>query len=412
MLFLRGVVLSQHVVNSVVICILAHMHHEAYRIPTATKGLMMSEIQAQVLASTNQHIRTETLHLGVPKAGEVLVDIAACGVCHTDLHVIKGEVNFPRPAVLGHEVSGIVADVGEGVDHVRAGDRVVASFIMPCRSCRHCAADREELCEVFFTKNRLNGTLLDDTTRIQRADGTDVAMYSMAGHASQAIIPAAAVFWLPEAVPLHDAAILGCSIFTSYGSVVQVGQVAKGDTVAVVAAGGIGLAITHLAAAAGASRIFVIDIDDAKLDLAKELGATDVINSSHQDPSNVITTALGHGVDVVFEALGTQQTVGQAVSLADDGGKVVLTGIAPPGHVLDIPIAHVVRRKIQILGSYGANISTAMPAVIEMAAQGKIALDTLITDRFSFDQTDSAYQALNDRKIRGRGVIEIHPALQ
>ncbi|WP_211210766.1 zinc-binding dehydrogenase [Yaniella halotolerans] len=388
------------------------MHQETYRIPTATKGLIMSEIQAQVLASTEEHIRPETLQLGAPKAGEVRVDIAACGVCHTDLHVIKGEVNFPRPAVLGHEVSGVVVDVGEDVEHVRPADRVVAAFIMPCGSCRHCAAGLEELCEVFFTRNRLNGTLLDGTTRVHRSDGTDVAMYSMAGHASQAIIPASAVFWLPDEISLQDAAILGCSMFTSYGSVVQVGRVAHGETVAVVAAGGIGLAITHLAAAAGASRIFVIDLDDAKLDLARELGATDVINSSQEDPLNVITTALGHGVDVVFEALGTQHTVGQAVSLVDDGGRVVLTGIAPPGHVLDTAIAHVVRRKVQILGSYGAKISTAMPAVIELAAQGKIELGTLITDRFSFDQTDRAYLALNDRKIRGRGVIEINPALQ
>ncbi|NWN87537.1 MAG: alcohol dehydrogenase catalytic domain-containing protein [Micrococcaceae bacterium] len=372
----------------------------------------MTEITSQVLSTTSPDIAAESLELDAPKADEVLIDVAACGVCHTDLHVIKEEVNFPRPAVLGHEVSGVVVDVGDDVEHVKAGDRVVASFIMPCGSCRHCVDGLEEICEVFFENNRINGRLLDGTTRMHRPDGTDVAMYSMSGHSSRTVVPASGVFGLPDHVSLQDAAILGCSIFTAYGSVFETGRVVEGDTVAVVAAGGIGLSITHLAAAAGASRIFVIDLDDHKLALAKELGATDVINGREQDPLEVITTELGHGVDKVFEALGTQATVTQAVSLADDGGRVVLTGIAPPGHVLDTPIAHVVRRKIQIMGSYGATVSTAMPAVIELAAEGKVDMAQLITNRFTFDQTDAAYRALDAREIRGRGVISINPDLQ
>lgn len=372
----------------------------------------MSQIQAQVLASADPTFISRNLQLDAPKAGEVLVDVAACGVCHTDLHVVKEEVNFPRPAVLGHEVSGVVVDVGDGVDHVEAGDRVVAAFIMPCGSCRHCQNGLEEICEVFFENNRINGQLLDGTTRIHEEDGTEVAMYSMAGHTSRTVVPSSAVFAVPDQVNLQDAAILGCSIFTAYGSVFQAGEVREGDTVAVVAAGGIGLSIAHLAAAAGAARVFVIDLDDAKLALAQELGATDVINARQQDPLEVISTELGHGVDVVFEALGTQATVKQAISLADDGGRVVLTGIAPPGHVLDTAIAHVVRRKIQIVGSYGATVSTAMPAVIELAAQNKVDLKKLITDRFDFNQTDAAYKALDARKIRGRGVISINPDLK
>ena len=371
----------------------------------------MAEIFSQVLASSSKEIVGETLELEAPCAGEVLVEVAACGVCHTDLHVIKEEVNFPRPAVLGHEVSGVVVEIGAGVAHVKPGDRIVASFIMPCGACRHCQTGLEEICEVFFDNNRLSGQLLDGTTRMHRTDGTPVAMYSMAGHSSQTVIPASAVFVLPDPIDLHDAAILGCSIFTAYGSVFQTGDVQAGDTVAVVAAGGIGLSITHLAAAAGASRIFVIDLDDAKLALAKELGATDVINAREVDAHDVITSELGHGVDVVFEALGTQATVKQAVSLADDGGRVVLTGIAPPDHILDTPIAHVVRRKIQILGSYGATVSTAMPAVIKLAEDGKLDLQKLITNRFQFDETEAAYQALDARQITGRGVISINPDL-
>lgn len=265
--------------------------------------------------------------------------------------------------MLGHEVSGVVRQVGPGVTHVEPGDRVVASFIMPCGVCHHCSSGLEELCEEFFTKNRLAGQLLDGTTRLHRGNGEEVAMYSMGGHATHAVIPASAVFLLPDTVPLADAAILGCSLFTAYGAVFQTGHVHPGDTVAMVAAGGIGLSIIHLAAAAGAARIFVIDLDDEKLALATRLGATDVM----------------------------------------------LTGIAPPGHVLDAAIAHVVRRKITIRGSYGAAVSHAMPAVIDLAARGKLALGQLMTDRFSFDQTAAAYRALAARQITGRGLIEIHP---
>lgn len=321
----------------------------------------MGTIRAQILGTTEAAILPAAIQLDGPKADEVVLDIAACGVCHTDLHVIKEEVAFPRPAVLGHEVSGIIVEIGDGVDHVAPGDRVVASFIMPCGECRHCRNGLEEICEIFFNNNRVQGRLLDGTTRMHKTDGTDVAMYSMAGHSEQTIVPASAVFALPDEVALQDAAILGCSLFTAYGSVFQTGEVSSGDTVAVVAAGGIGLSITHLAAAAGAQRIFVIDLDDNKLSLAQELGATDVINASHQDPLEYVTTELGHGVDVAFEALGTQATVSQAVSLADDGGRVVLTGIAPPGHVLDTPIAHVVRRKSRSSGLTGQRFPQPCP---------------------------------------------------
>src|SRR5699024_7993906 len=162
-------------------------------------------------------------------------------------------------------------------------------------------------------------------------------------------------------VNLQDAAILGCSIFTSYGAVFETGQVAEGETVAVVAAGGLGLSITHLAAAAGASRIFVIDLADDKLQLAKELGATDGINSNQQDALERSTKELGDGLAKVLEAVGTEATGQEAGPLVDDGGRVVSAGIAPRGHRLDMPIAHMVPRKSEVVGSYGATVPSALP---------------------------------------------------
>lgn len=364
-----------------------------------------------VLERPNEPLREESLVLSEPCEEEVLVEVAACGVCHTDLHVMKDEVRFPTPAVLGHEVSGIVRSVGPRVEHLHSGDRVVCSFIMPCGECRHCVDGLEDICENFFVFNRLNGTLYDGTTRIHRQNGDPVSMYSMGGHATHCVVPSRAVFPLPDEVPLSEAALLGCSLFTAYGAVRSVAEVTEGETVAVVAAGGIGLSIIHLARAFGAKRVIAIDIDDEKLALAAEFGATDVINSATTDPMDAVKSRFGRGVDVAFEALGSQPTVKLAVSLLDDGGRAVLAGIAPVGHTMDIDITQLVRRKLRILGSFGASASRAMPAVIDLAAQGRIDLQKLITQRFSFDEIPLAYEHLNRREIRGRGLVEINPTL-
>src|SRR5699024_5180310 len=198
--------------------------------------------------SISPDIAPETLELDPPQSAEVLIDVAACGVCHTDLHVIKQEVEFPRPAVLGHEVAGVVADVGAEVDHVQVGDRVAAAFIMPCGSCRHCKVGLEAICDVSFQHHGLQGLLLDGPTRLHQQNGIRVAMYSMAGHSTRAVVPASATFKLPQDVKLQDAATLRRSIFTSYGAVSETGQVAEGETGGAVAAGGIGLAVTRPAA--------------------------------------------------------------------------------------------------------------------------------------------------------------------
>ncbi|GAB3267292.1 MDR/zinc-dependent alcohol dehydrogenase-like family protein [Arthrobacter pigmenti] len=365
-------------------------------------------MKAHVLKTTGGDLVLEDVVQAGPKEDEVLVKVAACGVCHTDLHVIKGEVAFPNPCVLGHEISGWVEEVGTGVEGLSAGDQVACSFIMPCGKCRHCVRGLEDLCEEFFARNRLKGQLYDGSSRLSDASGEPIAMYSMAGLAEYAVVPATGVFRLPENIPLEQAAILGCSVFTSYGAVHNVGEVSAGDTVAVVAVGGIGLNIVQMAAAHGAERIIAVDIDDEKLELARRMGATDTVNSKNEDPNEVIRALTdGHGVDVAFEAFGSAATVRTAVELVDDGGKVVLVGIAPAGVEAQINIAHLVRRKIQIRGSYGARASQDMPGVLELVAEGRLRLDDLVTDTYSFADADKAYKDLDARRIRGRAVVTV-----
>lgn len=343
-------------------------------------------MKAAILPAIGAGLVVRDIPVPEPRYGEVLVEVSACGVCHTDLHVMRGEVAFPAPCVLGHEITGVVAEVGEGVTGHAVGSRVASSFIMPCGACRHCVRGWEDLCETFFRHNRLAGTLYDGESRLRDEAGAPVAMYSMAGLAEYAVVPATDVFELPESLAANDAAILGCSVFTAYGAVRNVAGLRLGDTVAVVAAGGIGLNIVQLAAAFGASTIVAVDISAEKLELARELGATHTVDSSDVDPVEAVREITGgRGVDVAFEALGSAATVETAIGLVDDGGRVVLVGIAPAGVSAALNIAHVVRRKIQILGSYGARARTDMPKVLALAEAGTIRLDRLITDRFTLD---------------------------
>lgn len=227
---------------------------------------------AYVFQSQSSDLMCEELFLQAPQNDEVLVEVSACGAHHSDLHVMKNEVSFPSPAVLGREISGIVRSIGEGVSNVSVGDRVACSFIMPCGTCRHCETGAEDLCETFFQSNRLNGTLFDGTTRMSRLDGAPIAMYSMAGHSQFSVVPSRAVFPVPDHVSLRGVAVAGCSLFAAYGAINKVARLQEGETVAVIAAGGVGLSVIHLARAAGASRVIAIDIEDNKLDLASELG--------------------------------------------------------------------------------------------------------------------------------------------
>ncbi|MCY4513927.1 MAG: alcohol dehydrogenase catalytic domain-containing protein, partial [Candidatus Tectomicrobia bacterium] len=241
-------------------------------------------MKAAVLSEVGGRLVVEDIPRPRPRAGEVLVRVAACGVCHTDLHVVKGEVNFPMPCVLGHEVSGTVEEVAPDVGTVKPGDPVVCGFIMPCGFCDYCARGRDELCSTFFAMNRLQGTLYDGESRLQRPDGSKLAMYSMGGLAEYAVVPATAVFASPTGVSLTDASIIGCAMMTAYGAVKNQAQVQPRDTVAVVGAGGVGSNVIQIARAFGAGQIIAVDVRDDKLEAARGLGATHTVNAAQTDP--------------------------------------------------------------------------------------------------------------------------------
>jgi S-(hydroxymethyl)glutathione dehydrogenase/alcohol dehydrogenase len=363
-------------------------------------------MKAAVLTEVGGHLRLEDIPRPIPKAAEVLVKVTACGVCHTDLHVIKGEVKFPLPCVLGHEISGIVETVAPDVQSISPGEAVVCSFIMPCGTCYYCVRGRDDLCETFFAMNRLRGTLYDGESRLRRADGSTLAMYSMGGLAEYAVVPATDVFPAPANVPLADACILGCAMMTAYGAVKNQARIQPNDAVAVVGVGGIGSNVIQVARAFGAGQIIAIDVRDDKLEAARGLGATHTVNVNQGDPVPAVNALTnGRGVDVAIEALGRPETVVNAFMMTRDGGRMVVIGIAPGTTTAGIEITRLVRRGIQLMGSYGSRVRTDLPEVLALAARGQVSVSQPITRRYRLDQADEAYATLNRGEIIGRAIV-------
>lgn len=367
-------------------------------------------MRAAVLRDYDKGLQVETIRTPRPKAGEVLIKVTACGLCHSDLHVIGGAIAFPLPAVLGHEVAGIIVELGPGTEHagLEVGQQVAGGFLMPCGQCRHCAAGCDELCEPFFELNRLKGVLYDGTTRLYSLDGEPIQMYSMGGLAEYSVVPATALAPVPEGVDPVSSAILGCAAMTGYGAVRRGADIKYGETVAVVAVGGVGSNIVQIARAFGASQVIAIDIADDKLEAVKAFGATATINSMTQDArEEVLKLTNGRGVDVSFEALGIPSTWNTALDVLADGGRMVPIGLGAGRQTAEVEINRTVRRSQSILGSYGARTRQDLPAVVDLAARGVINYDDLVTRRFSLDEAAAGYEALRNRAVQGRAVVDM-----
>jgi len=366
-------------------------------------------MRALVFEGAGRELGVEEVPVPEPRRGEVLVRVAACGVCHSDLHVVKDELPFPTPCVLGHEVTGTVAALGPGLEDrpdIAEGATVAASFIMPCGNCRWCVRGRDEVCEKFFALNRAKGVLYDGETRLFRSDGTPLYMYSMGGFADYAVVPATDVFAMPGALPVEESAILGCAVFTAYGAVRHGADLRAGETVAVVAMGGVGSNIVQIARAFGASRVIAVDISDEKLAGAEALGATDTINGAREDAvARVLEMTDGVGVDVAFEALGRPQTLEQAVGMTGYAGRAVAVGLAPGAATAAIPITPLVRGSRRLIGSYGARTRADMPEILSLAERGFIKPAEMVTRRFGLEEAGEALGALDRGEIRGRAIV-------
>lgn len=369
-------------------------------------------IRAAVLTEPGR-VEVEQIELQPPQEREVLVRVAAAGVCHSDLHLANGALGEGRwPMVLGHEGAGVVEEVGAGVTHVRRGDAVALCFVPSCRQCKACRAGRLNLCEP-AGRNGLRGTLMDGTSRLRRLDGTTLQHGLMtACFAERTVVSAAGVVPLPPGLPLWQAALLGCGVVTGFGAVRNVARVRAGESVVVVGAGGVGLQVLAAAKLAGASPLVAVDRDEQKLALARERGADHVVDTSTEERVvRALRTLTDGGADHAFEVVGVPETILLAWKAIRPGATAVVVGLAEKGVDVALPAIEFLSDK-GIRGTYYGSGDPArdLPELAGLAVAGELDLAGVVTH---VDELDGVGEAL-DRLRRGEGartILVIDPAL-
>ena len=365
----------------------------------------MTRTRGAVLRTLGRPVAIETLEAAEPRAGEVRVRILASGVCHSDLHVRDGEWPRPTPVVMGHEGAGIVDAVGPGVGTLRVGQPVALSWLVPCGACRWCLTGRPWACPV---SPSFRHRLPDGATALTTLAGEPVLSYCGIGTmAAMTVVPAAAAIPLPDAVDPAVAALIGCCVSTGVGAVLKTAEVPAGATVAVIGLGGVGLSCVMGAVLAGAARIVAIDRVAAKLEVAREVGATDGILAT-DDPTATIAALrdlTDGGPDVVFEAIGRTATVELAIESLPVGGTAVLVGMTPVAARASFAVYSFVDGSRRILGS---NYGFAVPAVdfpryAELHLAGRLPIDRLIDRRIGLDDVEDAF----DRLRAGDGLRQV-----
>jgi len=345
----------------------------------------------------------ENVTLDPPKAGELKIKIAACGVCHSDLSVINGVLPLPKPIVLGHEGAGVVAEIGAGVTGFEVGDHVVLSFNPACGACPSCHRLEPQFCSA----GQPNGQMLDGTYRVHLG-GRDIGTMQFLGcMAEYSIVPAISAVKIDKSLPLDKAALVGCGVMTGVGAALNTAQVKPGSRVAVFGCGGVGLSIIQGARLAGAAQIIAVDLADNKLEMAKGFGATHVVNGSDGlAVMKVKELTSGEGADYTFEAVGLPDLMVAANAAARRGGVVTIVGV---GRLTDSVPLNALLLSMEgktLKGSfYGdANVRADFPKLLELYRAGRLNLDDMVTSTYSIDE---APQAIEDLKkgVNARGVI-------
>ncbi|MFO7322454.1 MAG: Zn-dependent alcohol dehydrogenase [Chloroflexota bacterium] len=363
------------------------------------------KIQAAVLEAPNRAFQVETLRLDEPKAGEVLVRIVASGVCHSDYHLVTGATRHPMPVVCGHEGAGVVEAVGPGVSRVSVGDHVTLSWTPDCGHCFYCQRGMPNLCET-FTDPIWAGTMLDGTTRLYR-DGDPVYHYcGLATFAEYVVVPEQSCVPVRKDVPLEVAALVGCAVATGVGAVLFTANVRPGASVVVIGCGGVGLNIVQGAALAGAQTIIAVDVNETKLALARQFGATNTLLSDDKTVAAVRALTGGRGADYAFEAVGIPALQEMALQAVRPGGTAVLAGLSQMGSGTNLPGAVITRQEKTVKGSYygSVNPSRDFPMLLDLYMAGKLKLDELISREYRLEQVNEAFETMLSGEI-ARGII-------
>lgn len=370
-------------------------------------------MHAAVLHEPRTPLIVREVELDPPKADEVLVRVAAAGVCRSDLHLAEGVLGSGRwPIVLGHEGAGVVEAVGERITHVAPGDRVAFCIVPACGACGPCRSGRPNLCEP-AGENGVAGTLMDGTSRLRLPDGTVLQHGLMtACFAERTVVARAGAVPLPPDLPLWQAALVGCGVVTGIGAVRNAARVRIGESVCVIGCGGVGLHVVAGARLAGAGRIVAVDRDPAKLDLARRRGATDVVGETTRDAAAAAILELtAGGVDHAFEVVGLPETIRLAWDVLRPGATAVVVGLAGRGVEVSLPAIEFLSEKA-IKGCYysSGDVATELPAIVALVRHGRLQLADLVSHFVDLDHINEAFDRLRTGE-GARTIVVVDPLL-
>jgi Zn-dependent alcohol dehydrogenase len=366
---------------------------------------MSRSAKAVICRALNEPVAVETIEIESPRRNEVTIKMAAVGVCHSDLSTTNGTIKLPLPVVLGHEASGTVVEVGEGVTEVAIGDHVVSSFVSMCGKCRYCATGRPHLCD---QGARTLSTLPDGTVRTKDASGRPLNVFAGCGvMAEVATLHVDNVVKIRADMPLRPAALISCGVMTGVGAVFNTARVEPGASVMVIGAGGVGLNVIQAASIAGAREIIAVDVSDEKLALAKQFGATHTINANREENLvKAVKKMTDGGPDYCFECVGSGKLVETAFRVICKDGTAVIVGIAKSDDTALIRPAMAIFEEKTLTGSYfgSARPREDFPRLMALYMAKRLKLDELITKTYPIDEAGAAFADLEAGK-NARGII-------
>jgi S-(hydroxymethyl)glutathione dehydrogenase/alcohol dehydrogenase len=350
-------------------------------------------------------VNVEQVSFESPRREEVMVKMKACGVCHSDFSATNGTIPLPPPLVLGHEASGVIEEVGEGVTEVSVGDTVIVSWVPMCGTCRYCASGRPQLCDMGA---KAAFTLPDGSSRIVDANGNNLNHFAgVAVMAEYAVVHKDNVIAIDPEIPSTGAALVGCAVMTGVGAVFNTAKVEAGSSVAVFGAGGIGLNVIQGAAIVGAEKIIAVDMEDRKLEFARDFGATHTVNPGNDgDPVVKIHELTGGGADYAFECIGLPITVTQSYNAVGKGGVAVVVGVTKATDSVTLPTFMMPFQEKVLTGSmYGsARPRVDFPRLLGLYKSNRLKLDELVTATYGIDDAPRAFDDLQ-KGVNARGVI-------
>ena len=359
-------------------------------------------MRAAVLETNPGELTIQDISIDKPGPNEVLVRVAAAGLCHSDLHFMEGKYPCPCPTVLGHESAGVVEAVGDGVHYLRPGDHVISCLSVYCGTCEYCLTGRLYVCQNRIATERAAGA----APRLTRNGGELVnQFFRLSSFAEQILVHEHALVKIDNDMPLDRAALIGCGVTTGLGAVFNTAKVPVGSTVAVIGCGGIGLNAIQGARIAGAGRIIAIDMNAAKLEMAQDFGATDVVDASDGDAVAKVKELTKGGVEFSFEAIGLKTAAEQAFAMLAPSGVATVIGMIPVGQNIEIP-GHMLLGDRRIQGSnMGSNrFRVDMPRYVDLYMQGRLKLDELVSARIKLDEVNEGFAAMKRGNI-ARSVI-------